>query len=443
MASSPGAGMAPAPPPPDRASLGRAVAALYTSHDPVERLAADEWLQHFLRSDHAWPLSIELLRDATDLTSLEALFCARALHVLLRKSVVKATRTQQSHAVLGENDWVAMRDALLALAWSFSVKVFVGTAGGQVEAPPRAVLTQVSLAISVLACKMDAWDPRSVVADVVARFGANGGSNSSPTDAPRAARVLASRHPLVSSAVDPRFPGAVVLDAVGERLLVAAGEACVVSVLEVLPEEAASKELSIHPRRRAATVDGLRGAATALAFPALDALATKAFESSNGPPRADTDHHARAAALRAAAAWASFDENIEPGACPSAALDRAVEVLSVFDDAADEPHHLVVDAAVTLATAALSGAVHRGGARRRARGELGALRESAALGRLLSALDGVRERRARRRGSGQRRVSRRPPARGASRARAGGRVRHGPERRGGTRVRPAQGSSRS
>ena len=124
------------PPPPDRASLGRAVAALYTSHDPVERLAADEWLQHFLRSDHAWPLSIELLRDATDLTSLEALFCARALHVLLRKSVVKATRTQQSHAVLGENDWVAMRDALLALAWSFSVKVFVGTAGGQVEAPP-------------------------------------------------------------------------------------------------------------------------------------------------------------------------------------------------------------------------------------------------------------------------------------------------------------------
>ena len=128
--------MAPAPPPPDRASLGRAVAALYTSHDPVERLAADEWLQHFLRSDHAWPLSIELLRDATDLTSLEALFCARALHVLLRKSVVKATRTQQSHAVLGENDWVAMRDALLALAWSFSVKVFVGTAGGQVEAPP-------------------------------------------------------------------------------------------------------------------------------------------------------------------------------------------------------------------------------------------------------------------------------------------------------------------
>ena len=131
------------------------------------------------------------LRDATDLTSLEALFCARALHVLLRKSVVKATRTQQSHAVLGENDWVAMRDALLALAWSFSVKVFVGTAGGQVEAPPRAVLTQVSLAISALACKMDAWDAGSVVADLLARFGrADGGDASSPTSrAARGARV--------------------------------------------------------------------------------------------------------------------------------------------------------------------------------------------------------------------------------------------------------------
>ena len=401
MASSPGAGMAPAPPPPDRASLGRAVAALYTSHDPAERLAADEWLQNFLRSDHAWPLSIELLRDATDLTSLEALFCARALHVLLRKSVVKASRTQKSHAVLGENDWVAMRDALLALAWSFSVKVFVGNAGGQVEAPPRAVLTQVSLAISALACKMDAWDAGSVVADLLARFGrAEGGDASSPassptTRAPRAARALAARHPLVSSAVDPRFPGAVVLDAVGERLLVAAGEACVVSVLEVLPEEAKAKDLSIHPRRRAAIVDGLRGAAAALAFPALDALAAKAFESSNGG--SETDHHARAAALRATAAWASFDENIEPGACPGAALDRAVAVLSVFENVFEnDPHHLVVDAAVTLATAALSGAVHRGGARRQALAEkLGALRASAAGNGPLSALDGVRERRAR------------------------------------------------
>ena len=95
---------------------------------------------------------------------------------------------------------------------------------------------------------------------------------------------------------------------------------------------------------------------------------------------------------------------------------------------------------MTLATAcrARCTAAARGGAR--SRRKLGALREGAALGGPLSALDGVpRTPRSRRRGSGQRRVSRRLPARGASRARAGGRVRHGPERRGGTRVRPAQG----
>ena len=395
MASSPGAGMAPAPPPPDRASLGRAVAALYTSHDPVERLAADEWLQHFLRSDHAWPLSIELLRDATDLTSLEALFCARALHVLLRKSVVKATRTQQSHAVLGENDWVAMRDALLALAWIFSVKVFVGAAGGQAEAPPRSVLTQVSLAISALACKMDAWDAGSIAADVVARFGGSisfTGASSPTSAAPRAARAAASRHPLVSSAVD-QTNGAVLLDDLGERIVMAAGEACVVSIFTVLPEEAVSKSLSIHPNRRAAVADGLRAAARAVAFPALDALAAKAF-ALGGPNHTNdtaavdyaTRHHARAAALRAAAAWASFDESQE-GACPGAALDRAIETLSAKEtvpladgrERIDDPP-AVADAAVALATAALAGAVHRPARRRALAEKLGALRASASGG---------------------------------------------------------------
>ena len=381
MASSPGAGMASAPPPPDRASLGRAVAALYTSHDPVERLAADEWLQHFLRSDHAWPLSIELLRDATDLTSLEALFCARALHVLLRKSVVKASRTQKSHAVLGENDWVAMRDALLALAWSFSAKVFVGTAGGSVEAPPRSVLTQVSLAISALACKMDNWDPGSVAVDIVRHF-TNDGSNQTgqtTTRAPTAARVVASRHPLVRSSTDAAT-GAVALCPVGEALLGVAGEACIVSILAVLPEEAVSKNLSIHPKRRADVVDGLRLAATTVAFPALDQLAAKYFSNVGADPTPAADHHARAAVLRAAAAWASFDENQE-GACPGAALDRAAATITAGADgsSAEEPS-AVIDAAVTLATAALAGAVHRPARRHALAEKLSMLRASACGG---------------------------------------------------------------
>ena len=381
MASSPGAGMASAPPPPDRASLGRAVAALYTSHDPVERLAADEWLQHFLRSDHAWPLSIELLRDATDLTSLEALFCARALHVLLRKSVVKASRTQKSHAVLGENDWVAMRDALLALAWSFSAKVFVGTAGGQVEAPPRSVLTQVSLAISALACKMDNWNAGSVAVDIVAHF-TNDGSNQTgqtTTRAPTAARAVASRHPLVRSSTDAAT-GAVALCPVGEALLVAAGEACIVSILAVLPEEAVSKNLSIHPKRRADVVDGLRLAASTVAFPALDQLAAKYFSNAGADPTPAADHHARAAVLRAAAAWASFDENQE-GACPGAALDRAAATITAgADGSGTEEPSAVMDAAVTLATAALAGAVHRPARRHALAEKLGMLRASACGG---------------------------------------------------------------
>ena len=93
------------PPPPDMGTLREAVAALYTSPDQDQRAAADRWLQWFLRGDHAWPLSIGMLRDATDLTSLEALFCARGLHVLLRRCVSKTEKTQKSHAVLSDDDW--------------------------------------------------------------------------------------------------------------------------------------------------------------------------------------------------------------------------------------------------------------------------------------------------------------------------------------------------
>ena len=123
------------PPPPDRGTLREAVAALYTSPDQNQRAAADQWLQWFLRSDHAWPLSIGMLRDATDLTSLEALFCARALHVLLRRCVSKAEKTQKSHAVLGEGDWIGMRDCLLPMAWNFAVKTVLHDVRGAGSIP--------------------------------------------------------------------------------------------------------------------------------------------------------------------------------------------------------------------------------------------------------------------------------------------------------------------
>lgn len=149
------------------------MANLYISPDPAARAAADAWLQSYLRSEYAWPLSISLLRDGShSLTSLEALFCARALHVLLRRCVAKAEKTQKSHAVLGESDWIGMRDALLPMAWRFAVYNVVGSspavgsnhAAG--EAPPRTVLTQVALAIAALACKMPNWDPAALVSDL-------------------------------------------------------------------------------------------------------------------------------------------------------------------------------------------------------------------------------------------------------------------------------------
>ena len=140
-----------------------------------------------MKSDVAWPLSLALLRDAVDLTPLEALFCARALHVLLRKSVSKTERTQKSHAVLAESDWIGMRDALLALAWTFSARVAMGATGAD-DAPPRAVLTQVALAVSVLACKMESWDAPGVAVDLARYF-------SRPPDAapPSVLALVASR----------------------------------------------------------------------------------------------------------------------------------------------------------------------------------------------------------------------------------------------------------
>ena len=77
-----------------------------------------------------------MLRDGEDLTSIEALFCARALHVLLRKSVVKAERTQRSHAVLDADDWTGAREALLRLMWAHADAIERSDASADAAAPP-------------------------------------------------------------------------------------------------------------------------------------------------------------------------------------------------------------------------------------------------------------------------------------------------------------------
>jgi hypothetical protein len=62
----------------------------------------------------------------------------------------KVEKTQKSHAVLGDSDWLGMRDALLPLAWHFALLSGLGGGGGgggdgvggAASAPPRTVLVQ-------------------------------------------------------------------------------------------------------------------------------------------------------------------------------------------------------------------------------------------------------------------------------------------------------------
>ena len=353
MASPGGALAACAPPSPpfdSRAALGEAVAALYTSPDPRARAAADAWLQQFLRSDHAWPLSLRMLRDGEDLTSIEALFCARALHVLLRKSVVKAERTQRSHAVLDADDWTGAREALLRLMWAHADAIERSDASADAAAPPtsaagtfaarakadaaasRAVLTQVALALAALACKMDAWDPASIVPDVLRYFSSSSSGGDGGGRAP------------------------------------SSGAACFLHVLAVLPEECASKDLSVHPARREAVRRGLRDAAATSAFPAMDAISRGASVGS-----------ARVLAFRAFAAWSAFAPDCD-AAAPSATLEFALEALlrGGFVPAAT-PGGIadrLLDAAQAAVASALVEATHRPSRRDALAAALAAIREA-------------------------------------------------------------------
>ncbi len=360
------------PPPPDRGTLREAVAALYTSPDQNQRAAADQWLQWFLRSDHAWPLSIGMLRDATDLTSLEALFCARALHVLLRRCVSKAEKTQKSHAVLGEGDWIGMRDCLLPMAWNFAVKTVLhdvrGAGSIPGETPPRTVLTQVSLAIAALACKMPNWDERAVVRDLAGYFGVD--AEAAPDAVVNTVVALgggAGSNPGNANNADGRQK----LSPEGAAAVTRAGAGCLLQILAVLPDEVTAREISIHPGRRAAVADGLRAAAAEVVHPALDALARRLWAAGDVP--GGDDVNGRILLQEAAAAWCGFHPEA-PGSCPGSCLEAAVRCLC----APHGSHHpKLVDASVTGATAALVAAVHRPERREALGACLGALRTAA------------------------------------------------------------------
>jgi hypothetical protein len=304
------------PPPParaiDRDGLRAALHALYVTRDATARATADAWLQSFLRSDDAWPVSLALLGDdassARGLDALEALFCARALHVLLRRCVFKTEKTQKSHVALDERALGDVRDAgLLPMAWRCAALCAThdrgvgGVGGGSARgggadsassAPPRTILTQVSLAIAALACKMAAWEGDAIARDLCAYF----------TRPPASAPPSATR--VVAALLDHRDVDETVADA---------GATCLLQTLSVLPDECQSGRLSIHPARRREVIDGLRAAAAAAVFPTLDALTGRLSAaamcvndagSSGGVDR--SRDRTTALLFEAYAAWAAF-----------------------------------------------------------------------------------------------------------------------------------------
>jgi hypothetical protein len=170
--------------------------------------------------------------------------------LLLRCSVAKAERRQKSHSALSDAERGGVRDALAALALRHA-------AAGP---PARPVLTQLALALATLLIKWDALEPAAVLPAACAALG--GGADA---------------HSRVAT----------------------------LALLRLLPEEVATRELSVHPARRAAVADALRRDAPAVVA-SLDSAAA-----------ADVQE-APAAAMEAAAAWMDFAAG-QPGVAAAVA----------------------------------------------------------------------------------------------------------------------------
>ena len=90
------------------------IASFFQSQDASERANAEAALSSFSKSDGSWSVLLRVL-ERDDATAVETLFCARTLHVLLRRCVAKEERTQASHAAFTERDWIDLRSRVLKL----------------------------------------------------------------------------------------------------------------------------------------------------------------------------------------------------------------------------------------------------------------------------------------------------------------------------------------
>lgn len=185
----------------------------YTSHDAREREEAERALAAFVKSDDSWRVTLHVL-ERDDATPVEGVFCAQTLHALIRRCVRKETRTQASHAAFTESDWVDLRARVLKLTAKFAMRSCAANAVDM-----RSALTKLSLSLAALGCKMNAWESDAVVRDVVEYF-----SNDASTT--NEAKLL-----------------------------------CLCTFLAFIPEEATSRDLSLHPQRRQDVLAALKASA--------------------------------------------------------------------------------------------------------------------------------------------------------------------------------------
>lgn len=242
------------------------ISVFYSSHDAAERRASEEWLGAFVKTDGAWQACFLILESGGGGASdVESLFSARTLHDLLRRCVAKDEKKQASHAII---DWEALRFRLVRLNKLFAERCANG--GGNVDL--RATLTQLSLALAALACKMPSWDPNGVVDQTLAAF------NEDETTS-QAAKVM-----------------------------------CLTTFLAIVAEQAASRDLSIHPMRREAVLTGLKNSVSTV----MDVLGRLA-DAAGGDAALHTH------ILDALGSWAEIANVAQ--ALPTIIVDGAVHIL--------------------------------------------------------------------------------------------------------------------
>ena len=239
------------------------ISVFYSSHDAAERRASEEWIGAFVKTDGAWQACFTILDGGA--SDVESLFSARTLHDLLRRCVAKDEKKQASHAII---DWDSLRFRLLRLCKLFAERCANG--GGNVDL--RATLTQLSLALAALACKMPSWDPNSVVDQTLAAF--NEDETTSQT-----AKVM-----------------------------------CLTTFLAIVAEQATSRDLSIHPMRREAVLMGLKNSVTTV----MDVLGRLA-DAAGGDAALHTH------ILDALGSWAEIADVAQT--LPTSVLDGAVHIL--------------------------------------------------------------------------------------------------------------------